>query len=296
MVLVHACVMPHGAMVLDPSMQELPNGAAQLHEANVAAAAALAASAPELIVLTTPHGMALDSAVGVYKHATIQGTAAWAGAWEDYTVSGEGEPSSRQFGGLLRGHDVDVAPIPDPGCTPRPVGRSCTHVVSAAGRRTVARRQQGSDHQLAICRPQARDFTPVAKVFGRRLAEWASALPQRVAVLASCDMSHAHPTPSGALSIYTSPMYPNEDATPELAETFDNGVVNWADTLSRGDVAEAAKHLDNNFSIVDEAKACGWTVRCTACMLYRETGTAKWFLSCMNSRDADTRPTRCSVL
>jgi aromatic ring-opening dioxygenase LigB subunit len=254
-------------MVLDPSMQDLPDGAAQLHEANVATATALAACAPELIVLTTPHGMALDSAVGVYKHATIQGTAAWAGAWEDYTVSGEGDvEAADSLVDFVRRHDIDVAPITGPGMyAPLRWGEAVPMwFLQQAG--VLA---PGGSKVLIIswptCRLQARDFTPVAKAFGRLLAEWASALPQRVAVLASCDMSHAHPTPNGALSIYTSPMYSNEDATPELAESFDNGVVNWADTLSRGDVAEAAKHLDNNFSIVDEAKACGWTVRCTAC-------------------------------
>ena len=263
MVLVHACVMPHGAMVLDPSMQDLPDGAAQLHEANVATAAALAASEPELIVLTTPHGMALDSAVGVYKHATIEGTAAWAGAWEDYTVSGEGDgEAADSLVDFVRGHNVDVAPITGPGMyAPLRWGEAVPMWFLQQAGVLVP----GGSKVLIIswptCRLQARDFTPVAMAFGRLLAEWASKLPRRVAVLASCDMSHAHRTPPGALSIYTSPIYSNEDATPELAESFDNGVVNWAHALSKGDVAEAGKQLDNNFSIVDEAKACGWTVR-----------------------------------
>jgi aromatic ring-opening dioxygenase LigB subunit len=268
-VLVHACVMPHGAMVLDLTMPDLPDGAAELHRANVKTAAAIAASEPDLIVLTTPHGMALDSAVGVYRHSTIEGTAAWAGAWEDYTVSGEGDTEAADsLVDFVRGQGVDVAAITGPGVyAPLRWGEAVPMWFLQQSGVLVPDGSKVLIISWPTCRLQAREFTPVAKAFGRLLADWASALPRRVAVLASCDMSHAHPTPSGALSIYTSPMYSNEDAAPELAENFDTGVVKWAETLGRGDVAEAAKHLDNNFSIVNEAKACGWTVCCLPCFL-----------------------------
>jgi aromatic ring-opening dioxygenase LigB subunit len=261
MVLVHACVMPHGAMVLDKDMQDLPDGASELYDANVATADALAASEPELIVLTTPHGMALDSAVGIYKHATIEGTAAWAGAWEDYTVSGEGDADAADsLVEYVRAQDFDAAPVSGPGMyAPLRWGEAVPlWFLQQAGALAA-----GGSKVLIIswptCRLQARDFTPVAQTFGTLLAEWASALPKRVAILASCDMSHAHPTPDGALSIYTSPMYPADQATPELAASFDTAVVNWATKLGDGQVAEAGKELLSNFPIVDEAKACGWS-------------------------------------
>ena len=68
--------------------------------------------------------------------------------------------------------------------------------------------------------------------------------------------------------IYASPMYPNDLATPELADNFDQNVVSWATTLGTGDVEGAGKQLLSNFPIVDEAKACGWTGFLTvqACM------------------------------
>lgn len=265
--LVQACVMPHGAMVLDLTMPDLPDGAAVLHRANVKTAAAMAASKPDLIVLTTPHGMALDSAVAVYRHSAIEGTAAWAGAWEDYTVSGEGDAEAADsLVDFVRGQGIDVAAISGPGVyAPLRWGEAVpmwflqqSGILAPGGSKVLI-------ISWPTCRLQAREFTPVAKAFGRLLADWASALPRRVAVLASCDMSHTHSTPSGALPIYTSPMYSNEDATPELAENFDTGIVKWAETLSTGDVADAAKHLDKNFSIVNEAKACGWTVCCLPC-------------------------------
>ena len=231
MVLVHASVMPHGAMVLDPDMPDLPDGAAELYTANVNTAAALAASNPDLIILTTPHGMALDSAVGVYKHTTIEGTAAWAGEWEDYTVSGEGDADAADsLVQYVREQDFDAAPISGPGMyAPLRWGEAVPlWFLQEAG--ALA---EGGAKVLIIswptCRLQARDFTPSAQRFGTLLAEWAGALDKRVAVLASCDMSHAHLTPEGSEMIYASPMYPNDLATPELAASFDQNVVSWAE-------------------------------------------------------------------
>ena len=70
------------------------------------AAAAVAAAGPELIVLTTPHGMALPEAVAVYSHESLQGTGGWAGEWGDFTVAGEVRVlalSLSRWGGEWRG-------------------------------------------------------------------------------------------------------------------------------------------------------------------------------------------------
>ena len=261
MVLVQASVMPHGAMVLDPAMRELPDGATALHTACARTASALAASEPELIVLTTPHGMALPDTVGVYRHETVEGTAAWAGAWEDFTVSAQGDAAAADgLVSYLKGRDFDAVGLTGPGMyAPLRWGEAVplwflqqAGALAAGGARVLI-------ISWPTCRLQARAFTPTASLFGRFLQEWASALPQRVALLASCDMSHAHATPPDSLSIYASDHYPNEAATPDLAARFDAAVTNWATTLGEGDVEGAGQKLLSNFGIVDEAKACGWT-------------------------------------
>ena len=74
------------------------------------------------------------------------------------------------------------------------------------------------------------------------------------ALLASCDMSHAHATPLATLPIYASPMYPTAASTPDLAATFDLAVTNWASMLAAGDVSKAVHLLCG----VIAAFAPGW--------------------------------------
>ena len=123
MPLVHACVMPHGALVLDPTKAAddaergvCGDGGASLHMACADTAAGLADATPELIVLTTPHGMALPGAVAVYTHETIQGTAEWMDEWQGFTVAGEGDAAAAySLLAHLKASDFNAEPVTGPG-------------------------------------------------------------------------------------------------------------------------------------------------------------------------------------
>ena len=58
---VGGAIMPHGALILDPSRAEMAGevGAAalRLHAACVAAGSAIAAAKPDVVLLYTPHGL-----------------------------------------------------------------------------------------------------------------------------------------------------------------------------------------------------------------------------------------------
>ena len=68
MPLVSVGIIPHGAMVLDPSLPNLPEGASYLHDACQECAKAIRESRPDVIILISPHGISLsDSVVGPFR-------------------------------------------------------------------------------------------------------------------------------------------------------------------------------------------------------------------------------------
>ena len=89
---VGGAIMPHGALILDPSRAEMAGevGAAalRLHAACVAAGSAIAAAKPDVVLLYTPHGLLGEGAdMHVYLNATASGTCEWMGAWSEHRAS-----------------------------------------------------------------------------------------------------------------------------------------------------------------------------------------------------------------
>ena len=58
---VGAAVIPHGDFAYDPSLVHNKNGSAEVHRAALEAGRVVAALAPEIILLSTPHGVALTN-------------------------------------------------------------------------------------------------------------------------------------------------------------------------------------------------------------------------------------------
>ena len=87
--LVGVTFLPHGTMTLDPTRTDLPNGATDLHDRCMAISARIAALKPDLILLSTPHGLSMHRSAAVYQPyivATAQGTCEWKEQWTEYGV------------------------------------------------------------------------------------------------------------------------------------------------------------------------------------------------------------------
>ena len=63
MPLVSVSVFPHGAMLLDPSLQNLPEGVPYLHDACRACANIIRNSEPDIVLLVSPHGISLTDSI-----------------------------------------------------------------------------------------------------------------------------------------------------------------------------------------------------------------------------------------
>jgi aromatic ring-opening dioxygenase LigB subunit len=262
MVLVSAAILPHGTMLLDPCMAGLPAGVAPLRAACELTAAAVAASRPDTLVLVTPHGAALSSQLGVYLNHTAAGSAAWNGAWVDYTVACE----------------TDVA------MSEELLAHFSTHGIAADG---IVSFSQGCAAPLmwgevvplhfiyancdflfqiiVISIPRERFFpqsyAACAAAWGRELDAFLSAQSKRVAIVFSCDLSHVHETPAGTMSAFCGDASLGCNAA--LARDFDFHIRDWAAKLALGSCAEANAILYNDaLPLVEQAKACGWAGCC----------------------------------
>ena len=92
MPLVGSAILPHGALILDPSSRpemddELRRAAQALHDGCVAAARAVAAAQPDVLLLYTPHGLIAEGAdLHIYTNSSASGTCEWMGGWAEQRV------------------------------------------------------------------------------------------------------------------------------------------------------------------------------------------------------------------
>ena len=87
MVLIGCAILPHGSMILDPTIDDIPAGVDELHSAAKYVGDYVRDHEPDIIVIATPHGLNLSESIGVYASNIGIGTADWNKYWSDFRVS-----------------------------------------------------------------------------------------------------------------------------------------------------------------------------------------------------------------
>ena len=87
MVFIGAAILPNGSMILDPTMEEVPDGVDELHTAAKFVGDYVRDHEPDIVVLATGHGINLSDSIGVYGNHVATGAAEWNRHWRDYKVS-----------------------------------------------------------------------------------------------------------------------------------------------------------------------------------------------------------------
>ena len=87
MVLIGCSILPHGSMILDPTIDDIPVGVDELHSASKYVGDYVRDHEPDIIVIATPHGLNLSESIGVYASSIGIGTADWNKNWSDFRVS-----------------------------------------------------------------------------------------------------------------------------------------------------------------------------------------------------------------
>ena len=87
MVLIGCAIIPHGAMILDPTLEDIPTGVDELHGAAKFVGDYVRDHEPDIVVLATPHGLNLSDSIGIYANHIATGDATWNSYWKEFQVS-----------------------------------------------------------------------------------------------------------------------------------------------------------------------------------------------------------------
>ena len=276
MVLSSIAIMPHGAMILDMTMESLPNIEAcqLLHDAckitSQSIATSLIDSSKEaVVILFSPHGMSLSESIAVYQNQHIQGSAEWLGAWSEYKVNYEGDSN-------LATKLVDHMNANDLSCEGFTFVTRSFAAPLAWGEAvplwflSQEQKKRKLDHSpckvIIISWPQLRlqplEYAATAQAIGRALYAFCTtsvdASSYNFSLILSCDMSHVHGNDPLLPSIFQGDPSLGRDAA--LASRFDGTIVDWARAVfERGDSRRGARLLNVAGQDVVAAKACGWS-------------------------------------
>ncbi|KAI8620451.1 hypothetical protein BC830DRAFT_1225380 [Chytriomyces sp. MP71] len=273
--IVSAAILPHGTMVLDPTKRGLPEGAEALHNACVEAARAVAHSQPETVLVLTPHGIALSRSAGVVLGPAISGDCEWNGNWTDFKVSAIVSSMGLELVAHLQNDGLAAEGIQTFSRLSCPVrwGEAvpihfmqsqlphANYLIVSPPIRGKLSSQADVDARISLSKkastaePQNgfswRPLNLLYMQFGASLFAFLHSRPERIAVVISGDLSHAHSTSC------RDPLYlpdPNADlpVNDAVAQLFDAQIQEWIETRKRDLLFKDAA------SNVKDALVCGY--------------------------------------
>eukprot|EP01038_Epipyxis_sp_PR26KG_P008261 gene8261-11180_t len=281
MVVVSLSILPHGCIILDPNLTNLPLSAIELHKACNIACSNLFQTNPDVMILLSPHAISLSNSIGIYMNDCIGGTAEWNGAWNEFCFSSSNDTQlqcdvtlANDLFNYLKSDGVAVESIISFGkgcCSPLGWGE----VVPLWFYEQQIKRNNHNNKlkYVIISWPQARfdpiSYTSIAYDIGKHLLRFSNDQPKRISLLFSGDLSHVHDYPLTLQShtLFQSPI--NLGSNDNIAKLFDSFIVDWVKSLIANNnnneinLREAKELLFSAAGdIVVEAKTCGWSAFC----------------------------------
>ena len=86
MPMIAAFIMPHDALCLTPYMYPELKELTLIHKSCCKVAENIYLNNLDIILLTTPQGVALNRSFGIYLISKAEGSAEWQGGWKDFKV------------------------------------------------------------------------------------------------------------------------------------------------------------------------------------------------------------------
>ena len=241
-------------MTLDPTRDGLPDGAAQLHAAGMRISRRIAQLQPDLLLLTTPHGLSLVNSTLLYLGTRAEGSSGWVGFWGEWTVAlpmaGANTTALLRFlqqeeaGGSGNRSHVDGLTA-NGGGVPTPLHWGETVPLYYALHDWIGEYLPDAERPLkaldasvipsppavlVMSQPMRASLQQASSIeLGRSLRRFLALLPSsmRVVLLASGDLSHRHPWSTDLSSEYTPNPTDFPPAGQPIAKLFDDAVGNW---------------------------------------------------------------------
>lgn len=293
--LIGAAVIPHGDFALDPGLIHGANGSTAVHNAATAVGQALAGLRPDLILVSSPHGIEASRDFALYGNSNSSGYALIGqdmhnASWPLYKVplsiplaKGVSDELTRALGPRGRGLNVssmlgwaDSEPFPLRWGEVVPLWFMRSYIANGTG-------AGGAPPQgLVLSQPARRYNDSVAMVpellsLGAALRASLDALQQTVVVIISADLAHTHEA-SGPYGY--SP----------TAEPFDQACGRWAGSLNATALTVDAAAL------ADRALSCGYTGMVMLQGMLADEGRAPWRSSWRPRLWANEHPTYYGML
>lgn len=228
MPIVGAFIMPHGAIVLEPNkIPEMQSDLLTLHKSLYTIGEEIYKARPDLIILTTPHGISLSETFGIYLNHSAAGTSEWNDEFKDYSMKFEIASDESKFllhnlkrrkievEGIVSYSEDEVAPlrwaeviplwfvsIPYKNYTLHPIPFPKCIIISIPRKRL--QESPGMVNDLLL--------------FGDEIYKFCLSLEAKVAIITSGDLAHTHVTLPKTI----------ECKFEDEADTFDQAIENWA--------------------------------------------------------------------
>ena len=256
MVIVSCLIYPHAPMIFDGH----PNGGGpttervkviselQRRDCNALFAACskaadiVKATAPEVIVLNTPHGICMSDTVGVYLSSSAKGNAEWNAQWTEFEVDVDLDVElSRKLLKHLQNEDISAEGLTAFSISVYAMPLRWGEVIPLYFLQDFTR---AGVKVVIISSPnnKVEGFKSLSETahIGNAIAKFLRALDERVLYVASGgDLAHAHETDCQLPLYLPDPRFPNLPLASNIALSFDLAVENWVKGVAFS--AESAK-------------------------------------------------------
>lgn len=238
--LVGSFILPHGAIILDPSKKGISKKARELHQGMHQVVKTIKSIQPDHIFLTTPHSIALSHDFGLYLNGRGKGNAEWKGEYTEFQVQ---VPFAQELTSKLLDY-LKKEGFPVSGVTAFAPSVNAPLRWGAAVPLWFFRDLSPQPSYILLSQPTRRYDQPVKMIpetleLGRTLKTFFDALDKKVVVIISADLAHTH-SQNGPYQ-YS-----------KQAEPFDELIQEWASTLDKKILIEEAS------KILQQALCCGY--------------------------------------
>ncbi|MHA1112366.1 MAG: hypothetical protein ACTSRE_14820 [Promethearchaeota archaeon] len=239
MVLSAAFIVPHGALILD-ALPSHTDGRYELHQAMVRVTNQISQLNPDLVLVTSPHGISLSNDYGIYINESAHGTAEWEGEYQDYKIDVD---IDLEFAEELFKHlEAKQQPISKITAFSRGVSIPLRWGESVP---LWFLKDIPESKYVFLSQPQKRydpssNFVLETTRLGENIFQFINTHNKRIVVLISADLAHTHQE-EGPYGFY------------EKADTVDALLEEWMRS------PYSLKDISDSYEIIKKALCCGYT-------------------------------------
>lgn len=239
MTIIGAFVLPHGSLILNPSIEDVGESAMKLHNKMGEIAAIIKDLNPDRCLLITPHGLSHSTDFSLYENDLAAGTAEWENNYSEFRVEVKiDKESTRTFKDFLEDRNNRLGSIiAYARGVPAPLRWGevvplwflkdipCSYQIMSIPSRRY---------------DQAKEMIPELQKIGKDIYEYLTKVANNVVLIISADLAHTH--------MNNDPFEFHEDAA-----IFDALIKKWVIQQNTSILTEEALPL------LDNALCCGYT-------------------------------------